>query len=233
MQHKRAWLVFLTRTASYLPGILVLAHSLRKVKSRYPIVCAVDPLIAESDRALLRRAGIEVRETELLIPQRPPTRICAERFYDTWTKLRVFEFDDFDRLVMLDADMMVLRNMDELFEIDLPDNGNGIVANHACVCNAPKTWAPEYWYRPFLSHSILSNILSSRRNEDCAYSSKRNLAHTHSNGKRTNTLLNSGLVVLKPSKKVYNDMVKFLNESPEVENFILPDQDFLAHWFVC
>jgi alpha-N-acetylglucosamine transferase len=38
------------------------------------------------------------------------------RFAATFTKLRIFDLDAFDKVVFLDADTIVLRNVDELFE---------------------------------------------------------------------------------------------------------------------
>lgn len=40
--------------------------------------------------------------------------------------------------------MMVMQNMDELFDLDIPRDW--IAANHACVCNIAKApWAPVDW----------------------------------------------------------------------------------------
>jgi alpha-N-acetylglucosamine transferase len=59
---------------------------------------------------------------------------------------------EYDRVVQLDSDMLVLKNMDELMEMELdPPSmaGKGkkvFAAGHACVCNPlkkphyPKNW---------------------------------------------------------------------------------------------
>jgi hypothetical protein len=85
------------------------------------------------------------------------------RFADTWTKLRAFELNEFQvgwslqigdsrldqenfqRVVLLDSDMLIRRNMDEL--MDLPLQANQIAAAHVCACNPrklahyPKDWS--------------------------------------------------------------------------------------------
>lgn len=55
--------------------------------------------------------------------------------------------------MLIDGDMLVLRNMDEL--LSLPDKGSTplppdwIAANHACICNLYRQpWAPEDWPDP-------------------------------------------------------------------------------------
>lgn len=48
---------------------------------------------------------------------------------------------------------------------------------------------------------------------------------------RTHALLNSGLVILCPSKEVFEQMKHFLYNSPLVPTFSFPDQDFLAEFY--
>jgi hypothetical protein len=68
--------------------------------------------------------------------------------------------------------------------------------------------------------------------ENCGYSSARNPNPSDSAQKPTWQLLNSGLVVLHPDVKVFEAMLDFLYNSPMIANFMFPDQNFLAHWFV-
>jgi hypothetical protein len=67
--------------------------------------------------------------------------------------LTPFGLTEYERVVQLDSDMLVLRNMDELMELELdgPEKaGKGervFAASHACVCNPlgkghyPKDWS--------------------------------------------------------------------------------------------
>lgn len=104
---KCAYITFLLTSPSYLPGILVLAHTLRQPTttsssetgssggSAYPLIVAVNPALPKECIKALTDAGIQVRVVEPLVPVGPVT-IIAERFVDTWTKLRVWEFEEFD-----------------------------------------------------------------------------------------------------------------------------------------
>jgi len=67
------------------------------------------------------------------------------RFVAAWNKLRIFSLETFGRIVFLDADILVVKNMDELMDIPVPDDT--IAACHACVCN-PRNIShfPPSWY---------------------------------------------------------------------------------------
>ncbi len=65
--------------------------------------------------------------------------------------------------MQLDSDMMVMRNMDELMDIELdaPDSegkGNRVfAASHACVCNPKKKpHYPKDWWAPKMIPSGLN-----------------------------------------------------------------------------
>jgi len=81
------------------------------------------------------------------------------RFYDCWSKLTPFSLLEFERVVQLDSDMVVLQNMDELMELELDSpvmNGTGnrvFAAGHACVCNPlKKPHYPKDWYTFLFLH---------------------------------------------------------------------------------
>ena len=96
-----AYVTFLLTSPSYLPGILLLAHTLRhpttspRDSSAYPLIVAVNPALPADCIRALEHAGVQVRKVEPLVPSGRVT-IIAERFVDTWTKLRVWEFGEFD-----------------------------------------------------------------------------------------------------------------------------------------
>ncbi|KAF8507135.1 nucleotide-diphospho-sugar transferase [Russula emetica] len=205
---------------SYFPGVLTLERSLKSVQSRYPLVVLVTPALPQRTRDALSRRKIQFREIQHLKPENGPALAGHDaRFADTWTKLRAFELVEYDRVVMMDSDMIVMRNMDELMELDLPSDW--ISAAHACACNPrklahyPADWIPANCaYTPLVhpsGHSQPSQIQPS--------------------SPRPYTLLNSGLFVLTPSATLAQSIVDFLHTSPLVPTFSFPDQDFLAEFF--
>ncbi|KAI0318474.1 nucleotide-diphospho-sugar transferase [Amylostereum chailletii] len=207
----------------YLPGALVVHAGMVKVKSKYPFVALVTPTLSEDARGVLERRGVLVHEVSSLIPPdgTKPSDHDA-RFADTWTKLRAFELEEYKRVVMLDSDMLVRRNIDDLMELkDLPDDW--IAAAHACTCNPrglkhyPADWIPQNCaYTPLL------------RSETTMVPEPSAIEPS---SPRTYALLNSGLVVLTPSAVRAKEIEDFIRTSELVPNFKFPDQDLLAEVF--
>ncbi|CAG9943952.1 unnamed protein product [Clonostachys rosea f. rosea IK726] len=153
----KVWTTLITNLA-YLPGLLTLDHSLRKVNSKYPLVALVTDQFPEQGRAALAARGIPSQRVPYLLPTKSRDYSNDPRFYDCWTKLTPFSLTEYSRVVQLDSDMLVLRNMDELMDLplDSPDQANAgtgsrvFAAGHACVCNPlkkkhyPADWVPQH-----------------------------------------------------------------------------------------
>ena len=223
---KRAWVTLLTR-ASYLPGVITLAYSLRKHSTVHPLVVLITPSLPESSvRALELEAHhnpfLIVHPVEPLLPKGPVTLIAA-RFEDTWTKLRAFELTSYDVCVFLDADLTVYKNMDEVFDIALPGR-DWIAANHACVCNLDHdSWAPENWTADNCAWTPLEHPSSLGTATPISPHDKP--PHTH-------TLLNGGLFLYYPSSQLWDDLMAEFRSSEELSTYQFPDQDFLASFFL-
>lgn len=142
---KAAWAVILTTANKYVDGIVVIAQKLKKLHSKYPLVVLYTPeTVPDKVVARLSNYGCIMVVIEPIKPT-SPVKYQVERFAETWTKLRVWEQTDYDRLVLMDADMLPLQNMDELMTIPLaPDS---VAASHACTCNPQKiSNYPSSWW---------------------------------------------------------------------------------------
>lgn len=107
---------------SYLPGVVILRNSLLKHCSIGLTVLCTDDLDDKVFMAL-SRLGIPyvVMHDNVLpeaiknAPQEERTRKFGE-WERTFFKLRMFELIQFEKIVYLDSDMIVVGNIDELFD---------------------------------------------------------------------------------------------------------------------
>ncbi|QKJ87716.1 glycosyltransferase family 8 protein [Paramixta manurensis] len=206
----KAWVTLLTK-ANYLPGVETLHASLQASGTRWPLVVMVTEEIAPAECQRLREQGCLIRAVMPLNPgNQSAEHYVAERFTDVWTKLRSWELTEFERVVFLDADMLVMQNMDELLEMPLPEQG--IAACHACRCNPnhianyPRSWTPE----------------------NCAYSWQERNQPTPD---RLDNYLNSGLLVLTPDEQVFQQLEAAIAAITDLSAYPFPEQDLLNEFF--
>lgn len=223
---KHAWVTLLTKQ-SYTPGAITLSYSLSKVSSLYPLVVLVTDSLEESSVEALRleakHSNLIVKVIEpLVLPNGQKGTLIAERFADTWTKLRAFELFEYDTCCFLDADITVYRNMDEIFDLALPDK-SWIAAAHACVCNLDHDdWAPDAWKKENCGYTNLRHPSAL----ESGFPVPSDLAPPH-----TWALLNGGVFLYKPHEELWEAMHHFFLTSPNLRSFQFPDQDFLAEFF--
>ncbi|SCV70942.1 BQ2448_3704 [Microbotryum intermedium] len=238
------WATLLTKT-SYLQGCVVLDASLKHHDSQYPLVVFATASLPHPARQVLQARSIEVHDIEYLKPN-DKTYLDEHdhRFADTWTKLGVFGLTQYERIVLLDSDMLVMDNMDEL--MTLPLEKDQIAAAHACTCN-PRRLAhyPAEWSVPHECFTSSEAKTSSGTDPDSSWSTHsrtpENCAHTLARHtiplpadqftKPTHHLLNSGLVVLTPTPTNFAKILDTLAIDPIVKTFKFPDQDLLAYVF--
>lgn len=126
--------VTLVANAEYLIGARALARSLQTCNSRWPLTALVVENV-EDDAQLADLAALGCRiERVAPLPlsdafrarhnrsaqhtQAPFTKGEKPQFHDpllNFVKLRVWEMEQFDRVVFLDADTLVVQNIDRLF----------------------------------------------------------------------------------------------------------------------
>ena len=114
---KRAYVTLLCGGDTYEPGVETLGRSLRASGTREPLLLLATPEVPQAtlDR-LAEVAGWEARRVEPIANPAPPDDLLYPRFGNTYTKLRAFGLADVEKAVFLDADTLVLQNVDELFE---------------------------------------------------------------------------------------------------------------------
>ncbi|KAL3264900.1 hypothetical protein ABHI18_000321 [Aspergillus niger] len=248
----KVWTTLITNTA-YLSGLLTLEYSLRKVGSKYPLIALYTDSFPAEGHAALDARGILKQRVPYLLPSVPKDYVNDVRFYDCWSKLTPFSLVEYERVVQLDSDMMILRNMDELMELELDPpalagTGNRVfAASHACVCNPlKKPHYPPDWYEQSFFHSQVlrghdfpdkysrTNAPLFRIPSNCAYTSQHatpDVAQTEGASPTTGLgIPNGGLQVVNPSQEVYDKILAQLSSSATT-NYEFADQSLLSDVF--
>lgn len=113
--HEEAFVTLVT-SDSYVPGALVLGSSLRKVGSNKRRIALVTSLCSSSLKAL--ETEWEIRQVPLLLSDDEKGLLLLGRpeLSVTLSKISVWNQIDLRKIIFMDSDMLVLQNIDSLFE---------------------------------------------------------------------------------------------------------------------
>lgn len=99
----------------YLPGLLVLYKSLIATDTKYTFLALLTEDITPKTISIIKKNYIPYKIVTTKINN--PTNIDKNhRWYSTYSKLAIFDQIQYKKIVYLDTDMLLLRNIDELFE---------------------------------------------------------------------------------------------------------------------
>ncbi|CAD5315742.1 unnamed protein product [Arabidopsis thaliana] len=203
---KRAYVTFLAGTGDYVKGVVGLAKGLRKATSKYPLVVAVLPDVPEDHRKQLVEQGCVVKEIEPVYPPENQTEFAMAYYVINYSKLRIWEFVEYNKMIYLDGDIQVFDNIDHLF--DLP-NGQ-FYAVMDCFCE--KTW----------SHSPQYKIGYCQQCPDKVTWPEAKL------GPKPPLYFNAGMFVYEPNLSTYHNLLETVKIVPPT---LFAEQDFLNMYF--
>lgn len=205
-----AWVTLLTQPDYYI-GVQALHRSLKRSETQWPLTVMVTDAIDLETREALQAQGCVIHPVEPLMPDaKLEQHYASAQFSEVWSKLRAWELTGCERVVFLDADMLVLRNMDELFTLDLGDHD--LAACHACRCNPnkiasyPASWHPENCHYTWQD-----------RGEPAPASLDR--------------YLNGGFLVLKPDQAVFTWLQQKVAAIKDLRRYPFSEQDLLNEVF--
>jgi lipopolysaccharide biosynthesis glycosyltransferase len=100
----------------YLPGVETLGRSLVETGTSVPRVVMVTDDVPASARQTLASQGWVVRDIASIPNPVATSSQLYSRYQNVFTKLRAWELVEYDKVVFLDADTVVLKSIDDLFE---------------------------------------------------------------------------------------------------------------------
>jgi lipopolysaccharide biosynthesis glycosyltransferase len=97
----------------YLKGLLVLFYSVKATATVRDFHVLVTSEVSSYVQSVLRDHGIPCTRVQTVA--NPSDIDRAHRWFPTYSKLHVFGLDEYDKIVYLDADTLVLESIDDLF----------------------------------------------------------------------------------------------------------------------
>lgn len=202
---KRAYVTFLAGDGDYVKGVIGLAKGLRKVKSAYPLVVAMLPDVPDRHRQILRSQGCIVHEIQPIYPPNNQIQFAMAYYVINYSKLRIWDFEEYSKMIYLDADIQVYENIDHLFETP---NGY-FYAVMDCFCE--KTWSHSPQYKVGYCQQCPDRV-----------------KWPAEMGSPPPLYFNAGMFVFEPSRLTYQNLLRTLQITPPTP---FAEQDFLNMFF--
>ncbi|KAH6769455.1 plant glycogenin-like starch initiation protein 1 [Perilla frutescens var. frutescens] len=121
-RQREAYATLLHSNYIYVCGAIVVAQSIKMSGSDKDLVILVDEYISDHHRHGLEQAGWQVRTIERI---RNPK--AEKDSYNEWnySKFRLWQLTDYDKIIFIDSDLLILNNIDFLFTMpELSATGN-------------------------------------------------------------------------------------------------------------
>ncbi len=107
---------------TYTYGICLLVASMKKVNTKYPLFVLITEDVSEPCIEILNQLKVKYKKVDKI----PITNHIykhneilnaplAAVWKNCWTKFHIYDLTEFDKIVFFDADVMILQNMDHLF----------------------------------------------------------------------------------------------------------------------
>lgn len=115
----RAYVTLLSNR-SYFEGVLILNRSLQRVEAKYPLCCALSMSVEEKVECDLKNEGILcIRLSQTAVDGIVNIEEGGGSHWNfTFDKLLIWGLSQFEKIVFLDCDMFVVKNIDHLFECE-------------------------------------------------------------------------------------------------------------------
>ena len=221
-----AFVTFLIKNDSYLPGALLQAYSLKKQAIIADTICIVTEEIPDQAISALKIVFDKVIQLESIKTSqlKDQKRQYLSRIFTRLHALRLGGDGDlgcsYSKIIVMDADILPIRGYQQLFLVDSP---GGILNEYKEYVisdikledrlNGVWTWHKHYRNIPHgcrIPKSITDNVIFDRNNYG----------------------INTALLIIEPSMDIYNEIIADL-ENEKIINFIKcnfkwPDMQYLT-----
>lgn len=100
-------------TDSYLDGLLILNENLKNINSKYRLLCLINDNISKNVITVIEKNKIEYKMMPKIIGEYIDKN--NPQWFHSFDKINVFSLTEFEKIVYLDLDLLILKNIDCLF----------------------------------------------------------------------------------------------------------------------
>ncbi|MCK5732294.1 MAG: hypothetical protein KAH13_04690 [Tenericutes bacterium] len=228
---KNAFVTFIIRNDSYLPGALVFAYALKLQKTKSNLVCIVSENISESAIESLELIYDKVLIIdEVYVPhERRQERQDRPFLFSRFNAFRLGPDGDlgeaYEKIIIADCDLLPLRNYDQLFELEAP----------AGIINEKKEYCLEYTDGKYISPSsvdIDGRWVWHKVYEQYPHGTKIPKEITDRiKIDKENMGVNASLMLFKPTMGLYNsimDDLAILDIQKEISTYNWPEMQYIS-----
>eukprot|EP00930_Biecheleria_cincta_P099831 TRINITY_DN91445_c0_g1_i1.p1 TRINITY_DN91445_c0_g1~~TRINITY_DN91445_c0_g1_i1.p1 ORF type:complete len:742 (-),score=124.09 TRINITY_DN91445_c0_g1_i1:92-2317(-) len=189
----------------YVLGALILVWSLRKTKTSHDMVLVHTKDVSSDALSLLQKGGWKLHEVEHIsaVPALSFTGVESMRFAKVFTKLRVLQLVQYEKILLMDIDLLVRDNIDNLFDFPAP---------------MAMVRGPEVGYEH-------GELVEGKR--FFAGSREDRWGWGQSSG------INAGVMLLHPNEDIFQQMLREVADErhPEHIQGAGPEQDYLSRFY--
>lgn len=228
---KNAYVTFIIRNDSYLPGALVFAYALRLQKTEHDIICIVSEQVSEQAREALFTVYDDVLMIdEVFVPHKNrQERQDRPYLFSRFNAFRLGADGDmnksYDKIVLADCDVLPLRDFDTLFQLETPagiinekkeycmmyENGEYIIPDSVYDDG---TWNWHEIYKDVPHGTLIPKDVTDRVHDD-----------------NDNMGVNASIYVFNPSYNIYQSIIEdVLNEdvSQKISEYPWPEMQYIT-----
>ena len=152
---KYAYVTLLYGNNIYITGALVLGYSLIETNTNYDRVILVTNDVDEESRVLLSKVYNQVIQVDYIPAHESIFYYTTSRFKEIFTKLEILSLAQYDKILWLDTDIIVMKNIDQLFKLKPP----AAVVKHYYVAYGKKIPSKLICQDNKLTHGINAGVI--------------------------------------------------------------------------
>lgn len=228
---ENAYVTFIIRNDSYLPGALVFAYGLRLQNTRNDLICIVSENISSKAISMLKELYDDIIViNEVYVPhERRQERQDRPFLFSRFNAFRLGKGGDlkkkYEKIIIADCDLLPLRKYDELFDLSAPA---GIINEKKEYCmefvdgkyvyppsvNEDGTWIWHRVYKDYPHGKKIPKEITDRIKED-----KENMG------------VNASLMLFNPTIDLYMSIMDDLlvpNIQSEISKYNWPEMQYIT-----